>query len=68
MPDALWLIAIENSDTAQLQKLAGILAKADSKSATLRNNYAFFSLLVHSEDGNPHRLCALPRPNVTAQW
>lgn len=62
MLDALWLIAIENSDTAQLQKLAGILAKVDSKSVVLRNNYAFFSLLVRSEDGNPHReaekLCA----------
>ena len=55
MLDALWLIAIENKDTAQLQKLAGILAQADSKSAVFRNNFAFFSLLIRSEDGNPHR-------------
>ena len=55
MLDALWQIAIENSHTAQLQKLAAILAKADSKSVICRNNYAFYSLLVHSEDGDPHR-------------
>lgn len=55
MLDALWLIAIENSHTAQLQKLAAILAKADSKSVLHRNNYAFYSLLVRSDDGDPHR-------------
>ena len=55
MLDALWLIAIENLNTGQLQKLAGILAKVDSKSVIFRNNYAFFSLLIRSEDGNPHR-------------
>ncbi len=43
------------SDTAQLQKLAGILAQADSKSAIVRNRYAFFTLLIRSEAGNPHR-------------
>ena len=53
--DALWAQSLNRSDTAQLQKLAGKLAQADSKSITFRNNHAFFSLLVHSEDGNPHR-------------
>ena len=52
--DGLWAVCLERADTAQLQKLAGILSKADSKSADLRNNYAFFSLLTRSEEGNPH--------------
>ena len=55
MLDVLWQIAIGKSDTAQLQKLAGVLAQCDSKSITLRNNHAFYSLLVRSEDGDPHR-------------
>jgi hypothetical protein len=55
MLDALWLIEIENKDAVKLQKLAGILAQADAKSVEFRNNYAFFSLLVRSDDGNPHR-------------
>ena len=55
MLDALWLIAIENADTAQLQKLAGLLAKAEPKSAVFRNHFAFYSLLVRSEEGDPHR-------------
>jgi hypothetical protein len=53
--EGLWAVARERADTAQLQKLAGILAQADSKSTIFRNNYAFYSLLIHSEDGNPHR-------------
>ena len=53
--DTLWRLSLKRSDTVQLQKLAGVLAKADSKSAAFRNDYAFFSLLVRSEDGNPHR-------------
>lgn len=55
MLDALWLIAIENADTAQLQKLAGLLTKADPKSLVFRNNYAFYSLLTRADEGDPHR-------------
>ena len=55
MLDALWLVALENSDTAQLHKLAGMFVQVDSKSVAFRNNYAFYSLLIHSEEGNPHR-------------
>ena len=53
--DTLWTQSLNRSDTAQLQKLAGILAQADPRSVAFRNNHAFFSLLVRSEDGNPHR-------------
>ena len=53
--DTLWAQSWNRSDTAQLQKLAGILAQADSKSAIVRNRYAFFTLLIRSEAGNPHR-------------
>ncbi len=52
--DTLWRLSLKRSDTVQLQKLAGFLAKADSKSAVFRNDYAFYSLLIRSEDGNPH--------------
>lgn len=55
MLEALWLIAVENSDAAQLQKLAGVLVQTDSKSPAYRNSYAFYSLLLRCEDGNPHR-------------
>ena len=53
--DALWKQSLARSDTVQLQKLAALLVQADSRSIAFRNNHAFFSLLVHSEDGNPHR-------------
>lgn len=53
--DHLWALSWSRSDTAQLHKLAGALVQADSKSAVLRNHYAFFSLLVRSEQGSPHR-------------
>jgi len=52
--DALWAISIESRDVSRLQTLAGILAKADSKSLVFRNNRAFYSLLSRSETGNPH--------------
>lgn len=55
MLDLLWEVAIRNANTPQLQKLAGVLAQCDAKSVTLRNNHAFYSLLVRSEDGDPHR-------------
>ncbi len=55
MTDALWLIALENSDTAQLQRLSAIRVNADPKSPELRNNHIFFSLLTRRDDGNPHR-------------
>ncbi len=55
MLDALWQIAVENADTAQLQKLAGLLAKSDPKSVVFRNNYAFYSLLTRAGEGDPHR-------------
>lgn len=53
--DNLWKMTLARADTVQLQKLAGLLAQADSKSTVFRNHYAFFSLLVRSEDGSPHR-------------
>ena len=53
--DALWTMCLERLDTPKLQKLAGLLAKADSKSVAFLKNYALFSLLIRSEDGNPHR-------------
>jgi Tfp pilus assembly protein PilF len=53
--DALWAIAASRTDTAQLQQVAGYLAKADPKSVTARNNYAFLCLLTHSQEGDPHR-------------
>ena len=52
--ETLWATSMERADVAQLQKLAGIRAQADSKSAELRNEYAFYSLLAHSKDGDPH--------------
>ena len=52
--DRLWLVAIEKRDAAQLQKLAGVLARVDSKSVAFRNDSAFYSLLVRSDKGNPH--------------
>lgn len=67
--EALWAQSLKRSDTALLQKLAGMLAQTDSKSVIFRNNHAFFSLLVRSEDGNPHReaekLCAENPGNAT---
>lgn len=53
--DSLWAAAGNRADTAQLQKLAGMLSKADPQSVAFRNAYAFLSLLVRSEDGNPQR-------------
>jgi hypothetical protein len=52
--DRLWLVAIEKKDAAQLQKLAGVLARVDSKSVIFRNDFAFYSLLIRSDNGNPH--------------
>jgi len=52
--ETLWATCLERLDAPQLQKLAGVRAQADSKSAELRNNYAFYSLLVRAEDGDPH--------------
>ena len=53
--DGLWALSAERSDTAQLQKLAGLLTLTDPKSVVFRNSYSFFSLLVHGEEGNPHQ-------------
>ncbi len=52
--EKLWTTCLERGDVAQLQKLAGFRAQADSKSAELRNEYAFYALLARSEDGDPH--------------
>ncbi|MEO6738779.1 MAG: hypothetical protein ABIP20_00910 [Chthoniobacteraceae bacterium] len=52
--NTLWNYAIINSDAPQLQRLAGIIVQRDSKSVTLRNNFAFYSLLVRSENGDAH--------------
>ncbi len=49
----LWLIAMENRDVAQLQKLVSIFVKTDAKSAAFRNHFAFFSLLTRTAEGNP---------------
>lgn len=53
--DFLRAMSLKRMDTAQLQKLAGAYVQADAKSVPARNDYAFYSLLVRSEDGNPHR-------------
>lgn len=53
--DALWRVAAKRANTGQLQKLAALRAKADPKSVLFRTEYAFFSLLMRSEDGNSHR-------------
>ena len=55
IPDALRQIAEENADAGQLQKLAVLRLRADSKSAALRNDFAFYSLLAHNDGGDPHR-------------
>ncbi len=52
---ALWQDAHRSGNTAQLQRLSGIFVKADPKSVATRNNYAFLSLLIRSEDGSPQR-------------
>ena len=41
-------------DTAKMQKVAGLIAKADPGGVTPRNNYTFLSLLLRTEEGNPH--------------
>jgi hypothetical protein len=53
--DTLWTSAGKRADTAQLHKISGLLALADPQSVVFRNNRAFFSLLLRSEDGNPQR-------------
>lgn len=52
--EGLWSLCLERSDTVQLQKLSALRMKADPKSTELRDTYAFFSLLIRSEEGNPH--------------
>ena len=54
--DSLWKDAFQHGDTAQLQKLSGVLAKSDPKGIATRNNYAFLSLLTRSAEGNPNRI------------
>jgi Tfp pilus assembly protein PilF len=54
--DALWKLSFQRGETPQLQKLAGLLAKLDPKGVATRNNYAFLSLLIRTDEGNPHRL------------
>lgn len=51
--DSLWAGALQRGDSAQLQTLSGIMAKANSKDFGLRNNYIFLSLLTRTEEGNP---------------
>ena len=54
--DSLWKDAFEHSDTAQLQKLSGVVAKSDPRGIAARNNYAFLSLLTRNAEGNPNRI------------
>ena len=54
--DSLWKDAFQRSDTTQLQKLSGAIAKSDPKGIAARNNYAFLSLLTRNAEGNPHRI------------
>ncbi len=56
--DKLWKESVGRSDASQLQKVAAMLAQADSKSVAFRNNSAFFSLLIRSSEGDPHREAA----------
>ena len=53
--DALWEGALQRGDSAQLQAISRILAKANSKDFGLRNNYIFLSLLTRTEEGNPQQ-------------
>ncbi len=63
---SLWRDAHRSGNTAQLQKLSGIFVKADPKNVATRNNYAFLSLLIRSDDGNPQRTAeSLHRENPT---
>ena len=55
IPEALRQIAEETANAGQLQKLAALRLRADPKSSTLRNSFAFFSLLARTDSGDPHR-------------
>ena len=54
--DSLWKICLERGETARLHKLSAIIAKWDPKGIATRNNYAFLSLLIRSDEGNPHQV------------
>ena len=53
--DALWGIVFKAGETAKMQKVASLIAKADPGGVTSRNNYVFLSLLLRTEEGDPHR-------------
>ena len=54
--DSLWQDAFRRGDTAHLQKLSGFMAKKDPAGVGPRNNYAFLSLLIRTDEGHPHRV------------
>ena len=54
--DSLWKDAFQRGDTAQLQKISSMQAKADPRGIAARNNYAFLSLLTRNAEGNPQRI------------
>ena len=54
--DSLWQDAFRRGDTAHLQKLSSLMAKKDPTGFGPRNNYAFLSLLLRTDEGNPHRV------------
>lgn len=53
--EGLWNLCLYRSETPQLQKLSSILRHADSKSVEFQNNFAFYTLLTHTDEGDPHR-------------
>jgi thioredoxin-like negative regulator of GroEL len=52
----LWERAYKLGETAKLQRLSSSMAMQDPKGVGSRNNYAFLSLLIRTEEGQPHRV------------
>lgn len=54
--DALWDEAIRKGDTEQMRTISKMQMKADPRSVTTRNNFAFLSLLKRSTEGGLHEM------------
>ena len=54
--EALWEEAIRKGDTEQMRTISKMQMKADPRSVTTRNNFAFLSLLKRSTDGGLHEM------------
>jgi hypothetical protein len=57
--DSLWRKAAKRSNTAQLQEVAGFIAKTAPGDVTARNTYTFLCLLKRTQEGNPHHQSAV---------